>query len=90
MNLGPCPFCGTEINQGATVCTGCQANYRPRGYSGFVPFMLGMTSFCLVASGFMMIEKATIFGIVILILGMYVGSLFFKWTSKRLWYRRLS
>lgn len=49
-----CPFCGTEMNEGATTCVGCSATREvgPKGISMFLSVICALSVFVNVLIGF--------------------------------------
>lgn len=85
-----CPFCGTTINPGAIVCTGCQANYRARGFDGFPTFMLGLFVLFPAVGAFGCFSEHSTTGS--LVFGTVAGVMlyvFVKYISKKFWFRNM-
>lgn len=91
-----CPFCGTTINPGAIVCTGCQAEYRRGGigafFRGVVLFVIGTMPVLLVFDKIEKGHKSPSIHIILMsimcILMLATLIVPFKWALRKSWYRQ--
>ena len=84
-----CPFCGTSVPSGFTVCSGCGANYGPDGQTAMGLGSIGMTIFvgCLVLAVVNNSIGWMIFGLVVLIAFGVLG--FWMLLTQKVWKRRI-
>jgi hypothetical protein len=80
-----CPFCHTEIPNGAVVCRGCGANKRPAAQRQ----LLMVSAVLAIVSLFIMMNFIFVVGVVIFVVSAILGVIIYNKSNQFIWVRSM-